>query len=125
MAKNYTPLQTWRVDRLMLALVLIAMGGCKGTNPLTGSATIEYRASAQTRVSVTYATTGGGTAQQNDVPSRWSTTISAQRGDFLYISAQQGNTTGCVLVRIIRGGNDIQSGQSCGPFAIATASTTQ
>ena len=105
-------------------LILVAVTACDGKNPLTGSGTVIYRVSGSaTRADVTYEASSG-VAQQSNVTLPWSTTRASKTGDFLYISAQNRENSGCVSVQIVSGDNVLESNQSCGAFVIATASRT-
>jgi len=88
-------------------------------------AAIEYRAAAESPVSVSYATTKGQPLRTTEAATAWSYRRTAKAGDFLYVSAQQGDTPGCVVVRIIRDGQDVAREQNCGPFARASVSIYQ
>jgi len=99
------------------------MAGCwpGGTSPSGGSVTYIVNGTAG-RASMTYATAGGGTAQQSDRFLPWTYDFTAQSADFLYISAQNSNSSGCVTVKILKGSTNVKETQSCGAYVIATAS---
>lgn len=110
--------------RLGVVLCLLSAGCGGGKNPLTGSGTITYRVSGSaTRADVTFEASSG-VAQQSNVTLPWSTNRPAKTGDFLYISAQNRESSGCVMVQILGGGDVLEVNQSCGGFVIATASRT-
>jgi hypothetical protein len=72
-------------------------------------------------VSVTYATAGGDTAQQNGVRVPWSHFVGGG-SDFLYISAQNQGETGTVTCTIRNNGTAVKQTTSTGAYAICTAS---
>ena len=77
------------------------------------------------RVSTTYATAGGGTAQRDSGNGYVYTVESGVRsGTFLYISAQNQCDRGNVTVRIYKRGNIYKETSSSGAYVIATASGT-
>lgn len=115
---------------LVSVLCVLAQLGCKSpTSPSEPSTParsfVEYTVSGTaTRASLTYATSGGGTAQQADRALPWTFSWTANRGDFVYISAQNSGQTGCVSVTITVRSATYKTTQSCGAFVIATASGT-
>jgi hypothetical protein len=106
---------------LTLGLLALALSAC---NSLTGVSNIEYRVSGAARASITYQNSSGSTSQIADRTLPWSYSLTAQRGDFLYVSAQNSGSTGCVRAEIYKGSVLFESGFSCGAFVIATASGT-
>lgn len=107
--------------------VVLALTGCKGGNPLTGSSNIEYRVSGTLtgmRGSITYQSSSGGTSQTSDSTLPWSYSLTAHKDDFLYVSVQNSGRDGCVRAEIYRGDKILDSGFSCGAFVIATASAS-
>jgi ABC-type glycerol-3-phosphate transport system substrate-binding protein len=114
-----------RITVFALLFCLLLAVACSGKNPLTGSGTVTYRVTGSTsRADVTYANSSDGTSQQSNVTVPWSYPRASESGDFLYISAQNAESSGCVQVEIISGDDVLESSQSCGAFVIATASTT-
>ena len=117
-------MSTRRVLSIVVLAGLTACGGGSGvgTQP-SQSASVEYLVTGTaTRASMTYATANGGTAQQADRTLPWSFTTVMNRGDFVYVSAQNSGQTGCVTVEIKVRNASYRSTQSCGAFVIATAS---
>lgn len=109
-----------RLTTILLAVVVTIGAGC---DSLTGASDIEYRVrGTAARASITYQSSAGGTSQTTDSLLPWSYTYKADRDAFLYVSAQNSGQTGCVVAEIIRKGSTLESVQSCGAFAIATAS---
>lgn len=115
-----------RYKTLLLLVCALSLSACGGsaTKP-SQSVKVEYFVTGSaSRASMTYATAGGGTAQQADRALPWSFNTTMATGDYLYISAQNSGSTGCVSVEIRTRGSYYKSTQSCGAFVIATASGT-
>jgi hypothetical protein len=116
------------MPRLAVALVVCALcvsacGDDGGPTQPSQQARIEYHVTGSaTRASMTYATAGNGTAQAGDRALPWSFDWTANRGDFVYLSAQNAGQAGCVTVEIKVRGATFKTTQSCGAFVIATAS---
>lgn len=109
---------------VVVAWALVAVTACTGPSP---SSRVDYDVTGTaTRVDITYATAGGGTAQVTGVTVPWSFGWSgAKTGDFLYVSAQIVNTTGGTLtVTIKKDGSRFKTTTSSGFASIATASGT-
>ncbi len=70
---------------------------------------------------LTYNNASGNT-EQRSMTSTWNYEFDAEKGQFLYISAQNNNQSGDVSVRIDVGGNHFKSATSNGAYVIATAS---
>jgi len=85
-------------------------------------ATITYRVSGTARRAAMTYQTGPGSTQQTESTLPWSSNLQAHPRDFLYISAQNQDDSGCVEVRIQRGSETLKQAQSCGAYVIATAS---
>ncbi len=115
-----------RTRLLVIALSIATFSGCgSGKNPLTGSGTVVYRVTGTAaRADLTYENASGGTSQTANATLPWSYNRPSKTGDFLYISAQNAGSTGCVTVEIVGGGNTLETSTSCGAFVIATASRT-
>ncbi len=73
-------------------------------------------------VDVTYASVGGGTAQESNVSVPWEYTFKTERGEFLYISAQNCGKSGTVTVKIYVDEHLYKETTSSGAYVIATAS---
>lgn len=108
----------------LLAGVLVALGlVTTGCNALTGNVDVRYSVTGTaTRASITYASSSAGTGQTGDVTLPWSFSWTAKKGDFVYVSAQNAGTSGCVRVEITLDGDVLDSQQSCGEFVIASVS---
>lgn len=87
-------------------------------------ASIEYKVTgtATSSASLTYANASEGTSQLSSATLPWTYKFSAKSGQFLYISAQNNGSFGCVDVEILKDGRAFKSSFSCGAFVIATAS---
>ena len=108
---------------VIAALTLMQLTAC--SNPYDNSVDVEYRVTGTASlVDVTYVNKGGGTSQNDDVEVPWSYSFEGNRGDFVYISAQNQGETGKVTVAIYRNGTIIESSTSEGAYVIATASGT-
>lgn len=85
---------------------------------------VEYKVSGSARRAfLTYENQSGGTSQESQVLLPWSYKFtSANSGDWLYISAQNETSSGCVVVEIYKDGKLYKRSQSCGAYVIATAS---
>lgn len=106
---------------ILITLFVAAISS--GCDAITGASNIEYRVNGTAqRVSLTYESEGGGTAQISSVAPPWSYSFRAEKDDFLYISAQIVQGTGSVTVAIYKGGDQIESTTSSGFASIATAS---
>ena len=109
---------------MRLALLLACASLFGACDSLTGTSNIEYRVTGFNvqRVSLTYESEGGGTAQVSSATLPWSYALRAKQGDFLYISAQIVEGTGSVTVTIAKGGDTFKTTTSSGLASIATAS---
>lgn len=107
---------------LLSLLLLMACGGVNGpSSPL-----VTYKVDGTAaRADMTYQVAGGSTQQSANaaLPWQWSF-VPNSPSDFLYISAQNAGSTGCVHVAIYQGNSTtpLREAQSCGAFVIATAS---
>ncbi|MGR3218814.1 MAG: hypothetical protein ACUZ8H_03220 [Candidatus Anammoxibacter sp.] len=71
---------------------------------------------------ITYENSNGGTSQESNVGNSWFYSFSGGSGDFVYISAQNQNSSGSVTVTIKKGGTIYKTSTSSGAYVIATAS---
>jgi hypothetical protein len=114
--------------RRMVCVLTLALGvwGSSGCNKLTGpSGLVEYSVTGTaTLVDVTYQNSSGGTSQVAMAVVPWTYSwATADRGDFLYVSAQIVNASGgSITVTIRKDGSVLQSSTSSGFASIATAS---
>lgn len=118
------------MKKLILALVLVCLTACGGSKSPTGPTftnAVQYKVSASggaAQVSLTYQNDSGGTAQFNPFLLPWIYTFQSvpKAGDFLYVSVQNGTSSGCVTAEIYRQDVLFKTTQSCGAFVIATSS---
>lgn len=110
--------------RTLLSIVTLTILAA-GCDSITGASNIEYRVSGNAgRASITYQSSDGGTSQTTNSTLPWSYSWKAAKDDFLYVSAQNSNATGCVTAEIYRKSELLDVATSCGAFVIATASGT-
>lgn len=74
-----------------------------------------------TPVALTYQNDNGG-VQQEKVNTPFSKSFTFQRGEFLYLSAQNQSTFGTIHVSIKANGREIYAATTSAPFGVATAS---
>jgi hypothetical protein len=106
-------------------LALAVLNGCGGssTAPSKSFPHVEYRVDGTaTQGSMTYSNATEGTEQVTaNLP--WSIAFTATKeSEFVYISAQNQNSTGTVHVSILLDGVLFKEASSTGAFVIATAS---
>ena len=116
-------------NALVAAAVIACVGvaGCGGDNespsaPTPTSVSVQYKVVAPYSASITYALSAGSTSQQSRAISPWERTFTATVGQFLYLSAQNDSSSGCVYVDIYVNGQLFKTGSSCGAYVIATVS---
>lgn len=110
---------------LVCGLAVLGVLGCSGKNPITGSGTVVYRVTGSgLHADLTYSVPPDATSQLSNVALPWTANFPAHSGDFLYISAQNTGSAGCVHVEIVSGSKTLNDATSCGAFVIATASAT-
>lgn len=111
------------IRALLVAVVALSVVSCK--NPLSTSRGVTYSVGGSaSRASMTYSGSNESTLQTGDVTLPWSHSFGARKDDFVYLSAQNAGSTGCVRVTITVDGDELETGQSCGAFVIATVSAT-
>lgn len=116
-------------NALIAAAVIACVGlaGCGGDNespsaPTPASVSVRYKVDAPYSASVTYTLSPGSTSQQSQAITPWERTFTATTGQFLYLSAQNDSSSGCVYVDIYVNGRLSQTSHSCGAYVIATVS---
>lgn len=73
--------------------------------------------------SITYQNSQGGTSQINDSPVPIDIVLNdMNKGDFVYVSAQNKRNTGSIIVRILVDSVEWKKSASSGAYVIATAS---
>ncbi len=111
---------------IIVVILGIAFGTCgdgseSPTSPTTYLVKYEVTGSADS-VSLTYQNDSGGTSQTSNSYLPWTYTFLAQKGDFVYISAQNNGEYGSVTVRIYLDSTQVKTSTSSGAYVIATAS---
>lgn len=101
-----------------MALASVIVGGCN----LFGEPEIQYYVMASDEVSITISGEGESTEQFTISNFPWTKEFTAERGDFLYVSAQVREYNGWVQTQIKVDGKVIDSAESRGDFVIATSS---
>lgn len=108
-----------------LLVVACALSLLSCTNTVPSPRGVKYSVGGTaSRASMTYSGSGGSTLQAGDSSLPWSYSFGARKDDFVYLSAQNAGSTGCVRVTIAVDGDELETGQSCGAFVIATVSAT-
>ena len=115
------------LKRYTLSVVFLALlGACGGGDDDEGraSATVTYTVSGTgtTSASVTY-TSANGADQQSVVNLPWTHSFTGRRNEFLYVSAQNRNSSGSLQVTLSYAGA-FKSPIANGGFPIATQSAT-
>jgi hypothetical protein len=96
--------------------LLLALTGCKKEYPKP----VEYVVTCGS-CDLTYANSGGDT-EQRSITSSWTYPFKGEKDQFLYISAQNNNSSGTVTVVINVDGAKFKNASSTGGYVIATAS---
>lgn len=120
------------VAGVVLATMLSACGGGSSDNssnnsfgpsddPTASIVTYTVTGSLTNKAMVTYKTSGGATFQST-VTLPWSYFSSFNKGDFLYVSAQNQSSSGTVMTEITGSVGTLAYAGSSGPYGIATAS---
>lgn len=100
---------------ITLSIITLALSSC---DVFTTDAEYKVKCSS---CSITYENEGGNT-EQGSVSGSWSTGFEVEDGQFLYISAQNNNSSGTVSVEIYVDGDKVENASSSGAYVIATAS---
>jgi hypothetical protein len=99
-----------------LLALLLTLVGCKKEYPKP----VEYVVICGS-CDITYSNSGGDT-EQRTITSRWTYDFKGEKDQFLYVSAQNNNSSGTVDVVINVDGTRFKNASSSGSFVIATAS---
>ena len=84
---------------------------------------VEYRVLGVRANIITISNSSEGTSQFGNVSLPWSYKFSgATPNQFLYVSAQNDLTTGCIRVQVFKRGSLFKDSESCGAYVIASAS---
>ena len=118
----------------MLVLMMFLIVGCATvpdtSSPDTSSSsngpwTIVYKVTGTCgNVSLTYENSSGGTSQISSATLPWTYTFTASGYTFLYVSAQNNNSSGTVTAEIDVNGSVYKTSTSSGAYVIATSSGT-
>lgn len=120
--------------RSLFLLGLILLGGCSSVDlPPTFTVTAYAKYEVLTggcTADITYVNSGGGTEQKQDVPSGWTASFVAERGMFLYLSAQNCSRGGGIQTNLyFKDGDEdwrlYRTSTSEGAFVIASVSATR
>ena len=105
--------------KYLLPILLISLYGCE---PLAWD--VEYRVSGSGgSFDVTISNEDDGTSQFDNVSSGWKHSFSTTDSDhFLYVSAQNQNSTGSVTAKIYVDGREKKKSTSNGAYVIASCS---
>lgn len=89
--------------------------------PVSRLYTVEYEVIAQGKCSITYTNAQGSIEQITDAKDDWSRKFTARSGQFLSVSAQNGEDYGVMFVTIYVDGNEVRESESSGGYSIASA----
>jgi len=108
----------------ILPFFLILFGCNKDDNPTTdNSRSVKYQVTGSaSTVSLTLNNATGGTEQIASATLPWSESFTVQKGDFLYVSAQNNGSSGSVTATVYVNNRVLQTATSTGAYVIATAS---
>lgn len=117
---------------IVLANTLTACGGGSSDNssnntlgpaddPTASIITYTVTGSVTNKAAVTYKTSGEATIQST-VALPWSYSSTFNKGDFLYVSAQNQSSSGTVITEITGSVGTLAYAGSSGPYGIATVS---
>lgn len=109
------------IHALALSVTLLALSGC---DSLLGRSNVMYEVTGSnvSKVSLTYESEGGGTAQIASASVPWTSSFKADKDDFLYVSAQIIEGTGSITVTIYKNEKILETASASGFASIATAS---
>ena len=94
------------MKKYLLFLIILFFTGCS-KNPTSPTIfNVEYKVTGTAhKVDVTYANQNEDTAQESNVNVPWSYSFKGNPGNFVYISAQNQDSTGSVIVTIYKDGS--------------------
>lgn len=111
----------WLAGLLGLAVIGAATSGRDDGTPKARSLTVTYQVNGTaTQARVTHNNDRNGTNTQT-VNLPWYVSYTVQRGDHLYLSAQNDTPNGDIEVSINVNGKPLQSSHSSGAYAVANA----
>ncbi len=99
----------------------LALTGC--SNPFDYSIQLRYEVTGSAEsADITYENMNGGISQLTGISLPWSTTISADPGDYVYLAALNNGETGSVTVTIYDDGKVFRRATSQGSHVTASVS---
>lgn len=107
----------------MMVFLLLLTAAC--SNPFDYSIDVRYEVTGSAElVDITYENLNGGISQLSGMPLPWSITISAEPGDYVYLSAYNRGESGSVTVTIYDDGSVFKRATSQGGHVTASVSGT-
>jgi hypothetical protein len=103
----------------MIVLATLACDDYSTTSNETYTVTYWVKGTADS-ASLTYNNQSGNTEQKSEVDVPWHLKFEAERGQFLYISAQNNGESGTIKTQIIVDGDVIAESESEGAYVIAS-----
>ncbi len=118
-----TGIGTWIISGLVVWFLFSIFygGGTTGSSGSSSHSVTYYVEGSTGSASLTYNNEQGGT-QQEKVSVPWQKSFSMQRGNFVYISAQNQQSFGDISVRIVVDGKEFKRSEASGGYTIASAS---
>jgi len=116
---------------VIVALIISLLIGCPSVTedlydvPIVERTEVEYRvtcSAAPYLVDITIENEGGGVSQFSDMAAPWSYSFTASTDDFIYVSAQNQQSSGTITASIYTDGSLFKTSTSSGAYVIATAS---
>ena len=110
-----------RWGTLSLIALMLAILACGSEVSTPSQYVVTYRVTGDiARASLTYETAEGTEQRTVNVP--WEMKFTAERGQFLYLSAQNEEDRGTITAEILLGGEEWKKATSDGAYAIASVS---
>lgn len=113
--------------RIILAITMIVLAtlACDDSNDNSTTSNETYTVTYWVKgtadsASLTYNNQSGNTEQKSEVDVPWHLKFEAERGQFLYISAQNNGESGTIKTQIIVDGDVIAESESEGAYVIAS-----
>lgn len=106
-------------------ILVLFLAGCSTYIEPDLSRKVVYTAICSTgTMDITIENENGGTSQYSDVSSPWTYSFTSKSGKFVYVSAQNNQSSGSVVTDITVDGNIFKHGSSSGAYVISTSSGT-
>lgn len=111
---------------MKIILLLFIMGLASScSNPFDSSIDLRYEVTGSAElVNITYENLNGGISQLSAIPLPWSVTLSADPGDYVYLSAYNRGESGSVTVTIYEDGSVFKRASSEGAHVTASVGGT-